>query len=423
MKGAKNVWRRAAQSMGMLAIVALLVYAGGVPAVAATGKHAAIVIQSDADFASCGCMTSGSGTTTDPYIIGPWSINNVGGNAVYIDGSTLTKSFTLFNLTIAGNGTSTDTGIVLNHINPSGSQIITAKVYGVQTSIQTNNIGIQVENSSYVTLDGAGANPNGPGIAASGAGTINKNASGAIDVESSSHVTVTGWQMSANGVDGSPDWVAFDPAVSHWAVGGIRFFGVTDSTIDHNAANNDTSISYSLFASSHNMLSNNTSHYPFTMNYLLTDGSSYNTVTGNQSGTGDFIDMLVADPLPGESTLTTYGASHDNLISGNQTDNDGPIGNEVHAGIVPAFLGAIVVLNGTYSNTISNNAIGMATGGGLVWAQAVPSNTSIGVVTYPPVLHCNVTASEGGGGIASLNGNVWVGNTSVKPIDPCIPAQ
>ena len=112
------------------------------------------------------------------------------------------------------------------------------------------------------------------------------------------------------------------------------------------------------------------------------------------------------------------------LISGNQTNNDGPIGNEIHAGIVPAFLGAIVVLNGTYGNTISDNAIGAATGGGLVWAQAVPSSsTAIGVATYPPVLHCKVTASEGGGGIANLNGNVWIGNTSIKPIDSCIPAQ
>ena len=410
--------------MGVLAIVALLVCAGGAHAVAATGSHAAIAIQSDADFASCGCRTGGSGTASDPYIIGPWSINNVGGAAVSIDGTVLTKSFTLSNLTIAGNGASTETGIVLNHINLGGSPAITAKVYGVQTSIQTNNVGILVENSSYVTLDGAGANPNGPGVAATGAGTINKNASGAIDVESSSHVTVTGWQMSANGVDGSPDWVAFDPAVSNWAVGGIRFFGVTDSTIDHNAANNDTSISFSLFDSSYNTLSNNTSHYPFTMNYLLTDGSSYNTVTGNQSGTGDFIDVLVADPLPGTPTLATYGASHDNLISGNQTNNDGPIGNETHAGIVPAFLGAIVVLNGTYNNTISNNAIGSATGGGLVWAQAVQSSSpTLDVVAYPPVLHCNVTASEGGGGIAKLNGNVWIGNTSIKPIDSCIPAQ
>src|SRR6516162_664694 len=120
MKSAKNTWRWAAQSIGVLAIVALLGFVGGVPVFAANGNHAAIVIQSDADFTSCGCMTSGSGTTADPYIIGPWNINNLGGNAVYIDGSTLTKSFTLFDLTIAGNSAGTDTGIVLNHINLSG---------------------------------------------------------------------------------------------------------------------------------------------------------------------------------------------------------------------------------------------------------------------------------------------------------------
>src|SRR5262245_52988376 len=128
MTCAKSPWRRAAQGMSMLAIVALLVCAGGAHAVAATGSHAAIAIQSDADFASCGCLTGGSGTASDPYIIGPWSINNVGGAAVSVDGTALTKSFTLSNLTIAGNGASTETGIVLNHINPGGSQAITAKV-------------------------------------------------------------------------------------------------------------------------------------------------------------------------------------------------------------------------------------------------------------------------------------------------------
>src|SRR5262245_22920540 len=104
MPCAKSSWRRAAQRMSILAMVALLVCAGGERAGAATGSHAAIAIQSDADFASCGCVTGGSGTASDPYIIGPWSINNVGGAAVSIDGTTLTKSFTLSNLTIAGNG-------------------------------------------------------------------------------------------------------------------------------------------------------------------------------------------------------------------------------------------------------------------------------------------------------------------------------
>lgn len=391
---------------------------------AGSGGHAPIHIQSDSDFTSCSCVSSGNGTTNSPYIIGPLTINNVNGVAVSVDGTNLTKSFELLNLTIAGNSVSTDTGIVLNHINPGGSQAIVAEVYGVQTSIQTNNVGILVENSNYVTLDGAGENPKGLGVSETGAGTINKNLSGAIDVENSSHITIKGWQMSTNGGDFNPNWKTLDPGIQSWGVGGVRFFGVTNSTIDHNAANNDTDVSYSLFDSSHNTISNNTADYPFTMNYLITDGSSYNTLTGNEGSTGDFIGLMVADPLPGSSTLQTYGSTHDNIITGNIIHTDGPIGNELSpVDITPAFLGGVVVLNGTYNNQITNNQTWGSFGSDLAWAQAVPDNNSaIGVVTYPPTLHCNVTASEGGGGVANHNGNVWTGNT-FQTIDSCLPAQ
>src|SRR6266851_5447781 len=229
---------------------------------ASGSNHPPIVIQSDADFVNCACVTSGMGTQANPYVIGPLAINSADGNAVYIDGSTLTKSFVLSNLTIAGNGAPTDQGIVLKHINPSGSQSIVAEVYGGQTSIQTANIGVMVENSNYVILDGAGANPNGPGITNSGAGTINKNKSGAIDVENSSHVTIRGWQMSTNGANNNPDYVAWDPGLAHWGVGGVRFFGVTSSVIDHNAAKNDTTVSFTVFHSSYNQITANTADYP-----------------------------------------------------------------------------------------------------------------------------------------------------------------
>ena len=142
----------------------------------ANGSHAPIVIASDSDFQGCNCMLGGSGTTTDPYIIGPWAINSLApGNAgVFVDGTLLTKSFTLSNLTLAGNGTASSTGIVLNHINSSGQNTISAAVTGPETSIQNAGIGIVVANSSFVTLDGGGANPNGAGIGSGPAGTINK---------------------------------------------------------------------------------------------------------------------------------------------------------------------------------------------------------------------------------------------------------
>jgi len=381
-------------------------------------QHAPIVIQSDKDFINCGCLASGTGSPSDPYIIGPLAINKVNGVAVTVDGSTLTKSFVLWNLTIAGNGSNSSTGILLKNIKG-----ISASVKGPQTAIQSVGVGILIENSSNITLDGGGANPNGAGITGSNVGSINKNFSGAIDVENSNYIVISGWQFSANGQDGSPDWVALDPALANWGVGGIRFFGVTSSTIDHNAANNCTSISYSLFNSSYNTVSDNTADYPFTMNFLVADGSSFNQVTGNVAGTGDFVGYMVADPLPGTTTLAKFGASHGNVFSNNISHSDGPTGAEKKAGVVPAFLGGFVVLNGTYNNTIQNNQDWASVGGGFVWAQAVPSTaTSIGVVVYPPVLHCNVTASEGGGGPVKLNGNIWAGNTS-KTIDPCIPAQ
>lgn len=408
--------------MATVAVVALL--ASGLFLVHANSAHAGsghapIVIQSDSDFTSCVCVSSGSGTTADPYIIGPLSISNANGAGVFVDGTHLTKSFELLNLTI----TNSSTGIVLNHINPSGSQTVVAKVYGSQTSIQNNSVGVLVENSNDVTLDGAGANPNGQGVGNTGAGTVNKNTSGAFDIENSSSITITGWQMSTNGPSINPNWVTLDPSVSDWGVGGVRFFGVTNSTIDHNSANNDTDVSYALFHSNQNTVSNNTADYPFTMNYLVTDGSSSNTLNNNQGSTGDFIGLLVADPLPGTSTLSTYGPSHDNLIENMTIQSDGPTGNEIHAGVAPAFLGGLVVLNGTYNNTIRHNQVFVNTGSDLAWAQAVPNNTTpIGVDNYPPTLHCNVTASEGGGGASNLNGNVWTGNAS-KNIDPCLPAQ
>lgn len=385
--------------------------------------HNPITIQTNSDFTNCSCVGSGMGTQANPYVIGPWAISTHGGVAVSVDGTKLTSSFVLYNLKISGNNSGSDTGIVLDHINPGGTQTIVANVYGVQTSIQNTGTAILVENSSHVVLDGAGENPDGIGIASNGAGTLNTNLNGGIDVENSSHISVKGWQISANGVDHAPNYITLDPGLQFWGVGGVRFFRVNDSVIDHNAANNDTNLSYALFNSNSNQITNNAADYPYTHNILVTDGSSYNTISNNDVGTGDFFNIMIADPLPGTSTLKTYGASHDNVISNNNNHSAGPTGHELATNIVPAFLGGIVLLNGTYNNRVLNNQDWANTGADLVWAQVVPNSSSpIGVSTYPPALNCNVTASEGGGGVSNLNGNVWTGNT-YKTIAPCLPTQ
>lgn len=393
-----------------------------IPAAPAVGAsvHAPISITSDAGFTSCSCVVSGNGSTSNPYVIGPLSVSNPSGDGVYIDGSSLTKSFVLYDITA---NRSTGNGITLNDINPSGGPTIVAKVYGGQTTANNNTWGVQVKHSSGVILDGVGVNTKGPGVAAAGFATANANRLGGIDLESSTSITVRGWQMNANGSDSAPDWITLDPSTGYWSGGAVRMFAVTSSTLDHDAANNSSDGHFMLFDSSANTISNNSAGYPYTMNFLVTDGSSYNTLTGNDAWDGDYAGVLVADPLPGSSTLSQYGPTHDNTITNNNIHTNGPTGNEIKAGLVPAFVAGIVLLNGTYNNTVINNSTYASTGADLAWAQAVPdASTPIGIKTYKPTLHCNVTTSEGGGGVANRNGNLWSGNT-YKTIDPCLPSQ
>jgi len=348
------------------------------------------------------------------------SVTNLRGDGVHIDGSTLTKSFVLYNVTANKNA---GNGITLNHINTAGGSTVVAKIYGGHTTANNNVWGVRVENSRGVTLDGVGVNSGGPGVAASGFATANTNRLGGIDLENSSNITVRGWQMNANGSDSAPDWITFDPSTSRWSGGALRMFGVTGSTIDHNAANNSVDGHFMLFDSSANTISNNTAGYPYTMNFLLTDGSSHNTLTGNDAWDGDYAGVLVADPLPGSATLNQYGTTHDNTITHNNIHSNGPTGAELKAGLVPAFLGGIVLLNGTYDNSVADNSTYASTGTDLAWAQAVPdASTPIGVKTYKPLLHCNVTAYDGPGSPPAFGGNVWSGNT-YKTIDPCLPSQ
>ena len=86
-------------------------------------------------------------------------------------------------------------------------------------------------------------------------------------------------------------------------------------------------------------------------------------------------------------------------------------------------MGGIVLLNGTYDNSVINNSTYASTGTDLAWAQAVPDpSTPIGIKTYKPLLHCNVTAYDGPGAQPPFGGNVWSGNT-YKTIDQCLPPQ
>ena len=111
---------------------------------------------------NCACVSGGDGSAGHPFVVGPWAINKINGIGVSIDGTNLTKSFVIWNLTVGGNGTDSSTGIVLKNIN-RGPYRYFAAVEGAQTTIQSVGVGIQVDSSSDVTLDGGGANPKGVG--------------------------------------------------------------------------------------------------------------------------------------------------------------------------------------------------------------------------------------------------------------------
>ncbi len=73
------------RTIGVLT-VGVVVFLAGVPQDAHPDgplPHPAITIARDTDFQGCACVTSGSGTPSDPYVIGPWLITHLGIVRVY----------------------------------------------------------------------------------------------------------------------------------------------------------------------------------------------------------------------------------------------------------------------------------------------------------------------------------------------------
>jgi Right handed beta helix region len=125
-----------------------------------------------------------------------------------------------------------------------------------------------------------------------------------------------------------------------------------------------SSISYSLWSSSNNRVTWNTGDYPFTANLVLANGSSYNTVYNNSFGTADFVGVLVADPLQLPQP-SIFGSSSNNTITYNTIHSSGPTGHEIHSGVVPDFLGGIVILNSASNNEVEYNQLWQNTGNDL----------------------------------------------------------
>ena len=159
--------------------------------------HAAITIASDRDFVNCACVTGGSGTASDPYVIGPWLVRapTSGGWALKVDNSKggVTKFFKIAGITATYNdlaashpiawlvkvtqptsvanivGNNDGTGVRLdsvanvslgslsvNLLNGEGVRLTSStNVSIVNSKLKAFENGFHAENSSFITI-GAG---------------------------------------------------------------------------------------------------------------------------------------------------------------------------------------------------------------------------------------------------------------------------
>jgi hypothetical protein len=125
------------------------------PGSAGPGGHAAITITSNADFASCGCVTSGSGTAASPFVIGPWAIGapSTGGWSVKVDnsGGAITDYFNIVGIASTYNDTTTtDPTIWLAGVT-TPTTISGAAGNGL-------SVGIELDNSANISIDGVSYN-------------------------------------------------------------------------------------------------------------------------------------------------------------------------------------------------------------------------------------------------------------------------
>jgi len=157
-------------------------------------RHAAITISTNADFATCACVTGGLGTASDPYVIGPWTIpaESAGGWALKVDNSSgavtayfrvagivttyddldtahsvvwivkVTRQTSIENVTASfdGVGIRLDSdanvslnGLELNRLEGDGVQVNSStNISIVNSKLKTEQSGFHAENSSFIQI-------------------------------------------------------------------------------------------------------------------------------------------------------------------------------------------------------------------------------------------------------------------------------
>ncbi len=290
----------------------------------AAGNHAAITITSNADFSACACVTSGSGTASSPFVIGPWAIpapsGGTSGWSVKVDNSKgkVTAFFNITGISSTYNDTnaSDPTIWLVSVTNPT--TISGTADNKSPTAANDLGTGVELDSSSNISIDGVAYNKmNGPGV------FLNGSTSVSIDNSKLKDTPTPGTDVPHHG-DG--------------------IFAVNSSNI-----NVGTSPSCPT-----NVPCNNLTYDDGFGVYLLnTHDVVINSATADANDTGGYV-------LDGKTTF--------NVTLKNSTSNGtGPIcvtvnGQKVNTGYVSDLQGGVHLINGAHDNTITNDSFSANTG-------------------------------------------------------------
>ena len=352
-----------------------------------------VVITSDTDFLTCGCLSGGNGTQANPYLISGLTIFTDSAPGILVDNTygKITKYFDVTGDTIQGSrAPSSFPGVEFVNLHGLGA------ITGSRNTFGGNKYGVQLEGSSNILVDG---------VSSSTGSTINNNGVAGILINGGGSNTISNLQVNHNGIGIPEDF--FNGGV------GINLTSTTGNMVTNVVLSEDAFSGLVLSSSSSNTINGISIHYPDFYGVVI-DGGSGNTVQNSVIQTADYVGLWLRDGTSGNSVVT-------NFFSGN-----GPTGKEKTDGIVPYFATALYLSSGASSNMIENNVFGSP--GGIIQDNGAILN----IVTRPPQVdnpfNDNITGNESSSplspsGLAGPNnffcGTGKVVNQGVSSYPPC----
>lgn len=358
--------------------------------------HAAsnnVVITSDADFLTCGCISGGNGTQANPYLMSGLTIFTDSAPGILVDNTygKITKYFDITGDTIQGSrAPSSFPGVEFVNLHGLGA------ITGSRNTFNGNKYGVQLEGSSNILVDG---------VSSSTGSTINNNGVAGILINGGGSNTISNLQVNHNGIGIREDF--FNGGV------GINLTSTTGNMVTNVVLSEDAFSGLVLSSSSSNTINGISIHYPDFYGVVV-DGGSGNTVQNSVIQTADYVGLWLRDGTSGNSVVT-------NFFSGN-----GPTGKEKTDGIVPYFATALYLSSGASSNMIENNVFGSP--GGIIQDNGAILNIVTRPLQVDNPFNDNVTGNEPSSplspsGLAGPNnffcGTGKVVNQGVSSYPPC----